>query len=96
MTETLQLLNLSSAKMFSEEDTITSDPVTIVLSNAGWIRSAKGHEIDPSTLSYRGEDKLKTLVEEEIINPAYLLMLLAKLIHCLRIHSLLQEAWVSL
>ena len=45
--------------MFSEEDTITSDPVTIVLSNAGWIRSAKGHEIDPSTLSYRGEDKLK-------------------------------------
>ena len=53
------LIESSSAKMFSEEDTITSDPVTIVLSNAGWIRSAKGHEIDPSTLSYRGEDKLK-------------------------------------
>ena len=53
------LIESSSAKMFSEEDTITSDPVTIVLSNAGWIRSAKGHEIDPSTLSYRGEDTLK-------------------------------------
>ena len=53
------IIESSSAKMFSEEDTITSDPVTIVLSNAGWIRSAKGHEIDPSTLSYRGEDKLK-------------------------------------
>ena len=53
------LIESSSAKMFSEEDTITSDPVTIVLSNAGWIRSAKGHEIDPSALSYRGEDKLK-------------------------------------
>ena len=51
------IIESSSAKMFSEEDTITSDPVTIVLSNAGWIRSAKGHEIDPSTLSYRGEDK---------------------------------------
>lgn len=53
------IIESSTAKMFSEEDTITSDPVTIVLSNAGWIRSAKGHEIDPSTLSYRGEDKLK-------------------------------------
>ena len=53
------IIESSSAKMFSEEDTITSDPVTIVLSNAGWIRSAKGHEIDPLTLSYRGEDKLK-------------------------------------
>ena len=53
------IIESSSAKMFSEEDTITSDPVTIVLSSAGWIRSAKGHEIDPSTLSYRGEDKLK-------------------------------------
>ena len=53
------IIGASSAKMFSEEDTITSDPVTIVLSSAGWIRSAKGHEIDPSTLSYRGEDKLK-------------------------------------
>ena len=53
------IIESSSAKMFSEEDTITSDPVTIVLSNAGWIRSAKGHDIDPSTLSYRGEDKLK-------------------------------------
>ena len=53
------IIESSSAKMFSEEDTITSDPVTVVLSNAGWIRSAKGHEIDPSTLSYRGEDNLK-------------------------------------
>ena len=53
------IIGASSAKMFSEEDTITSDPVTIVLSSAGWIRSAKGHELDPSTLSYRGEDKLK-------------------------------------
>ena len=53
------IIESSSAKMFSEEETITSDPVTVVLSNAGWIRSAKGHEIDPSTLSYRGEDNLK-------------------------------------
>ena len=32
----------SSAKKHAEEDTISSDPVTIILSVAGWIRSAKG------------------------------------------------------
>ena len=32
----------SSAKLYAEEDTISSDPVTIILSVAGWIRSAKG------------------------------------------------------
>ena len=30
-----------------------------MLSKAGWIRSAKGHEIDPQTLSFRGEDSLQ-------------------------------------
>lgn len=49
----------SSAKLYAEEDTISSDPVTIILSVAGWIRSAKGHEIDPASIAYRGEDGLK-------------------------------------
>jgi topoisomerase-4 subunit A len=49
----------SEAKVFSEEETLVTEPITVVLSEAGWIRSAKGHEIDPSSLSYRGEDKLQ-------------------------------------
>tara|TARA_B110000444_G_scaffold150161_1_gene140484 strand:- start:65 stop:1336 length:1272 start_codon:yes stop_codon:yes gene_type:complete len=49
----------SAAKVFSEEETIVTEPITIVLSAAGWIRSAKGHDIDPSSLSYRGEDSLQ-------------------------------------
>jgi topoisomerase-4 subunit A len=49
----------SEAKVFSEEETLVTESITIVLSEAGWIRSAKGHEIDPSSLSYRGEDKLQ-------------------------------------
>ena len=44
---------------FSEEETIVTEPITIVLSKAGWIRSAKGHDIDPNTLSYRGDDSLQ-------------------------------------
>ena len=51
--------NASNAKVFSEEETLVTEPITVVLSEAGWIRSGKGHEIDPASLSYRGEDKLQ-------------------------------------
>ncbi len=33
-----------------------TEPVTVVLSTMGWIRSAKGHELDPTTLSYKAGD----------------------------------------
>ena len=49
----------SDAKVFSEEETLVTEPITVVLSGAGWIRSAKGHEIDPVSLSYRGDDILQ-------------------------------------
>ena len=47
------------AKAFSELELTTSDPVTIVLSEKGWIRAAKGHEIDPVSLSYKSGDGFK-------------------------------------
>ncbi len=53
------ILESTNAKVFSEEETIVTEPITIVLSKAGWIRSAKGHDIDPNTLSYRGDDSLQ-------------------------------------
>ena len=51
--------SFASAKAFSEEEMVTSEPVTVILSKAGWIRSAKGHEIDPSSLTFRGDDQLQ-------------------------------------
>lgn len=53
------LRETTEAKVFSEEETLVTEPITVVLSAAGWIRSAKGHDIDPSSLSYRGEDVLQ-------------------------------------
>ncbi|PCK08331.1 MAG: DNA topoisomerase IV subunit A [Alteromonadaceae bacterium] len=44
---------------FSETDLLTSDPVTVVVSDKGWIRSAKGHEIDPRALSYKAGDSFR-------------------------------------
>ena len=34
----------------------SADPLTIVLSEKGWIRAAKGHDIDPASLSYKSGD----------------------------------------
>ena len=53
------IIDSSNAKVFSEEETIVTEPITVVLSKGGWIRSAKGHDIDPNTLSYRGDDSLQ-------------------------------------
>ncbi len=53
------IIESTNAKIFSEEQTIVTEPITVVLSKAGWVRSAKGHDIDPNTLSYRGDDSLQ-------------------------------------
>ena len=53
------IIESSNAKVFSEEDTLVTEPITVVLSKAGWIRSAKWHDIDPHSLSYRGDDNLQ-------------------------------------
>ena len=39
---------------------VPNEPVTIVLSEKGWVRQAKGHDIDPSALAYRSGDKYLT------------------------------------
>lgn len=46
----------AEAKAFSERDLLTSDPITVVLSQNGWIRAAKGHEVKVQELSYRTGD----------------------------------------
>lgn len=46
----------SEAKAMTEADLATSDPVTVVLSKKGWIRAAKGHDVDAEGLSYKSGD----------------------------------------
>jgi topoisomerase-4 subunit A len=52
-----QLVIREEAKALSEQDLTPSEPVTVVLSEKGWIRCAKGHEMDPTTLSYKAGDQ---------------------------------------
>ncbi len=44
------------AEAFSKEEIITVEPVTIILSKNGWVRSAKGHDIDPEKIKFKPGD----------------------------------------
>jgi topoisomerase IV subunit A len=50
------LETVAEAAAYTEEDLLSNEPVTIVLSEKGWVRSAKGHELDPRELSFRTGD----------------------------------------
>ncbi len=53
------IVSRADATAYTEDDITSVDPVTIVLSDKGWIRAAKGHDIDPSSLSYKSGDGFK-------------------------------------
>ncbi|MEZ5438855.1 MAG: DNA topoisomerase IV subunit A, partial [Lysobacteraceae bacterium] len=53
------LVEREAAQALNETDLMASEPVTVVLSQKGWIRAAKGHDIDPASLSYREGDALQ-------------------------------------
>lgn len=46
------------AERFSVTDVMDIEPVTIILSQNGWVRSAKGHEINPETVKFKSGDLL--------------------------------------
>ena len=46
-----------SAKALDESALIPNEPMTIVLSQKGWVRAAKGHDIDPLSLTFRSGDE---------------------------------------
>jgi len=51
------LIERLEAKALTEKELMPSEAVTIVLSTQGWVRSAKGHDIDAAALSYKAGDE---------------------------------------
>ena len=51
-----EIVEREAAQALDETQLVASEPVTVVLSQAGYARAAKGHEIDPETLNYRSGD----------------------------------------
>ncbi len=50
------LVEATAAQALDESQLVTSEPVTVVLSQKGWVRAAKGHDVDARGLSYREGD----------------------------------------
>jgi topoisomerase-4 subunit A len=51
------------AQAISHEDLAPVEPITVVLSINGWVRAAKGHDVDPGKLGYRAGDRLLATAE---------------------------------
>ncbi|MEH6589224.1 MAG: DNA topoisomerase IV subunit A [Halioglobus sp.] len=56
------IVSREEAKPFSELELVSADPITVVMSEKGWIRAGKGHDIDPASLSYKSGDNFKMSV----------------------------------
>lgn len=54
------IVERAEAKALSEHDLLPNEKITVVLSEKGWVRSAKGHEIDATGLSYKAGDGFQT------------------------------------
>src|SRR5690606_23665228 len=51
-----KIVQRAAAQASSEEELVTAEPVTVVLSTLGWVRQARGHDVDPTALSYKQGD----------------------------------------
>ncbi|MCG6658671.1 DNA topoisomerase IV subunit A [Halomonas campisalis] len=67
------IVEREEARALSEVELVGADPVTVVLSEKGWIRSAKGHEIDPAGLSYKAGDRFHLAARGKTNQPLVLL-----------------------
>ncbi|ATC93625.1 DNA topoisomerase IV subunit A [Pseudoalteromonas tunicata] len=67
------VIERAEAKALSEKDLIPSEAVTVVLSEKGWARCAKGHDIDAAALSYRAGDEFKALAKGRSNQPVVFL-----------------------
>ncbi|HHW7506519.1 TPA: DNA topoisomerase IV subunit A [Mannheimia haemolytica] len=50
------LVERAESKAIAESDLTPTEDVTVILSEKGWVRCAKGHDIDVQALSYRAGD----------------------------------------
>ncbi|HEY8507809.1 MAG TPA: DNA topoisomerase IV subunit A, partial [Steroidobacteraceae bacterium] len=54
-----KIIEREAAQAIDETALIPNEPVTVIISANGWVRSAKGHEIDPRSLSYKTGDEFQ-------------------------------------
>jgi topoisomerase-4 subunit A len=65
-----RIIEREAAQAIDETALIPNEPVTVVLSKGGWVRSAKGHDIEPGALSYKSGDGFQALARGRSLQPA--------------------------
>ncbi len=82
-----RIIEREAAQAIDETALIANEPVTVVLSSGGWVRAAKGHEIDPRSLSYKSGDAYQALAHGRSLQQAVFLDSTGRT-YCLPAHSL--------
>lgn len=82
-----KIVEREAAQAIDETALIANEPVTVVLSSGGWVRAAKGHEIDPRSLQYKGGDAYQGSVRGQSLQPAVFLDTTGRT-YCLPAHTL--------
>ena len=82
-----RIVEREAAQAIDETTLIPNEPVSVVLSTGGWVRAAKGHEIDPRTLSYKSGDGFQAMAHGRSLQPAVFIDSTGRT-YCLPAHSL--------
>ncbi len=64
------IVERKEAQAIKEVELTPVEPVTVVLSSGGWVRAAKGHDIDPANLSYKAGDGFLSAARGKTVHPA--------------------------
>jgi topoisomerase-4 subunit A len=67
------IVSRKEAQAMSETEILPTEPVTVVISTKGWVRSAKGHDVDPKSLSYKAGDEFLAAAQGRSNMPAIFL-----------------------
>ncbi|GAC1697971.1 MAG: DNA topoisomerase IV subunit A [Steroidobacteraceae bacterium] len=65
-----RIIEREAAQAIDATTLIPNEPVTVVLSTGGWVRSAKGHDVEPGALSYKGGDAFQALARGRSLQSA--------------------------
>ncbi|HSY06648.1 MAG TPA: DNA topoisomerase IV subunit A [Steroidobacteraceae bacterium] len=65
-----KIIEREAAQAIDETALIPNEPVTVVLSTGGWVRSAKGHDVEAGALSYKSGDAFQALARGRSLQPA--------------------------
>ncbi len=53
------IVKRAEAQALAAAELVQSEPITVILSKKGWVRAAKGHDIDPTELAFRSGDEFR-------------------------------------